>query len=76
MSMSLQMRKITCKKIDDGKSSSDEDEDNLDIAPIADSSPQYHVTRDMVSYLKSLSTIPSYHQPSCCQFKSFRQEQI
>ena len=49
------------KKIDDGKSSSDEDEDNLDIAPIADSSPQYHVTRDMVSYLKSLSTIPSYH---------------
>ncbi|KAG1725094.1 hypothetical protein EDB19DRAFT_1948263 [Suillus lakei] len=35
------------KKIDDGKSLSDEDEDNLDIAPIADSSPQYHVTRDM-----------------------------
>ncbi|KAG1742097.1 hypothetical protein EDB19DRAFT_1827759 [Suillus lakei] len=50
------------KKIDDGKSSSDEDEDNLDIAPIADSSPQYHVTRDMVSYLKSLPTIPSYHR--------------
>ncbi|KAG1731149.1 hypothetical protein EDB19DRAFT_1831806 [Suillus lakei] len=49
------------KKIDDGKSSLDEDEDNLDIAPIADSSPQYHVTRDMVSYLKSFSTIPSYH---------------
>ncbi|KAG1721979.1 uncharacterized protein EDB91DRAFT_1256267 [Suillus paluster] len=58
------------KKIDDGKSSSDEDEDNLDITPIADSSPKYHVTRDMVSYLKSLSIIPSYHQPSCCSSKA------
>ncbi|KAG1752330.1 uncharacterized protein EDB91DRAFT_1243106 [Suillus paluster] len=50
------------KKIDDGKSSSDEDEDDLETAPIADSSPKYHVTRDMVAYLKSLSTIPSYQR--------------
>jgi hypothetical protein len=47
------------KKVDDGKSSSDED-DLVKTPTIADSSPKYHLDRDMVPYLKSLSTVPSY----------------
>ncbi|KAG1866801.1 hypothetical protein F4604DRAFT_1927769 [Suillus subluteus] len=49
------------KKVDDGKSSSDEDEVDVDTTPIPDSCPKYHLTRDMVGYLKSLSALPSFH---------------
>ncbi|KAG2335305.1 hypothetical protein BDR05DRAFT_954177, partial [Suillus weaverae] len=50
------------KKVDDGKSSSDEDEGVMDTIPIPDSCPKYHLTRDIVGYLKSLSTLPSYQR--------------
>ncbi|KAG2739971.1 hypothetical protein P692DRAFT_20754210, partial [Suillus brevipes Sb2] len=50
------------KKVDDGKSSSDEDEGVMDTIPIPDSCPKYHLARDIVGYLKSLSTLPSYQR--------------
>ncbi|KAG1751557.1 uncharacterized protein EDB91DRAFT_1243808 [Suillus paluster] len=48
------------KKVDDGKSSSDENGVEVETLSMADSSPKYHVARDMVAYLKSLSTVPLY----------------
>jgi hypothetical protein len=48
-------------KVANSKSSSDEDNIKVETLTIPDSSPRYHLARDMVSYLKSLSTIPSYH---------------
>jgi len=47
------------KKVNDGKSSSDED-DSVETPTIADFSHKYHLDRDIVPYLKSLSTVPSY----------------
>ncbi|KAG1797833.1 uncharacterized protein HD556DRAFT_1306422 [Suillus plorans] len=48
-------------KVANGKSSSDEDDIEVETPTIPDSSPKYHLARDMVPYLKSLSTVPSYH---------------
>ncbi|KAG1823148.1 hypothetical protein EV424DRAFT_1538642 [Suillus variegatus] len=47
-------------KVVNSKSSSDKDEIEMEILTIADSSLKYHLARDMVPYLKSLSTVPSY----------------
>ncbi|KAG2115300.1 uncharacterized protein F5147DRAFT_758686 [Suillus discolor] len=47
-------------KVADDKSSSDEDEVEVETPTIANSSPKFHLARDMVPYLKSLSTVPSY----------------
>ncbi|KAG1785443.1 uncharacterized protein HD556DRAFT_1450758 [Suillus plorans] len=48
-------------KVTDGKSSSDEDDVEVETPTIPESSPKYYLARDMVPYLKSLSTVPSYH---------------
>ncbi|KAG1896099.1 uncharacterized protein F5891DRAFT_1193542 [Suillus fuscotomentosus] len=48
-------------KVTNGKSSSDEDDVEVETPTIPESSPKYHLARDMVPYLKSLSTVPSYH---------------
>lgn len=49
-------------KVTNGKSSSDEDDVEVETPTIPESSPKYHLARDMVPYLKSLSTVPSYHR--------------
>ncbi|KAG2048692.1 hypothetical protein BDR06DRAFT_1012741 [Suillus hirtellus] len=48
-------------KVTNGKSSSDEDDIKVETLTIPESSPKYHLARDMVPCLKSLSTVPSYH---------------